>query len=96
MNPTTLFINPNTNLLRSPLRMLIFLALSPQIILLASANRQQNSGFEPNFSAFISITIFTFWTVILSWFCLRFFDHENLESLGFAMKSGWLRHIRSG
>lgn len=97
MNPTTLFINPNTNLLRSPWRMLIFLALSPQILLLASAHRQQSSGgFEPNFPVFFTVIILTFWTIILSWFCLRFFDHQNLESLGFALKSGWRRHILSG
>jgi membrane protease YdiL (CAAX protease family) len=97
MNPATLFINPQTNLLRSPWRMLVFITLSPQFFLLASADGQDDgTGFEASFTILLLFAIFITWTVLLSWFCLRFFEHLNLGSLGFALSNGWWRHILAG
>jgi membrane protease YdiL (CAAX protease family) len=97
MNPATLFINPQTSLLRSPWRMLVFIVLSPQFFLLAHADGQQNeAGFEASFTILLLFAIFITWTVLLSWFCLRFFEHLNLAALGFALGKGWWRHILSG
>jgi membrane protease YdiL (CAAX protease family) len=97
MNPAILFINRQTNLLRSPWRMLVFITLSPQFFLLASAGGQENrAGLEANFTILFLLAIFITWTVLLSWFCLRFFEHLNLRSLGFALSDGWRRHILTG
>jgi membrane protease YdiL (CAAX protease family) len=97
MNPARLFINPNTSLLRSPWRMLVFITLSPQFFLLASADGQEDGAvFEASFSILLLFAIFIAWTLLLSWFCLRFFEHLNLTSLGFALSDGWLRHILTG
>jgi uncharacterized protein len=97
MNPATLFINPQTSLLRSPWRMLVFITLSPQFFLLASADGQENrAGLEPSFTILTLFAIFIIWTLLLSWFCLYFFEHLNLKSLGFALYEGWRRHILSG
>ena len=97
MNPTTLFINPQTKQVRSPWRTLTFLALSPQLLLLASAHGQGNSSnIEPVFSVISAIAIYILWTFLLSWFCLRFFEQLNLASLGFALNQGWTRQILIG
>jgi uncharacterized protein len=99
MNPTTLFINPHTNLLRSPWRMLVFLTLSPQLLLFASAKSQEErggTGIEASFSFISSIAIYLVWTLLLSWFCLRFFDNLKLGSLGLALNDGWWRQISTG
>jgi uncharacterized protein len=97
MNPATLFINPQTSLLRSPWRTLVFIILSPQFFLLASSDGQENGAvFEASFTILFSFAIFITWTVLLSWFCLRFFEHLNLASLGFALNNCWWRHILAG
>jgi membrane protease YdiL (CAAX protease family) len=97
MNPATLFINPQTSLLRSPWRMLVFITLSPQFFLLASADGQENrTDFGASPTILLSYAIFIIWTVLLSWFCLFFFEHLNLKSLGFALSGGWRRHILMG
>jgi CAAX protease family protein len=97
MNPTTLFINPQTRLLRSPWRILVFVSLSPQIFLLASPDRHESSaGIEANIPVMSGIAIYIIWTILLSWFCLRFFDHLSLGSLGFSLNEAWARHILTG
>jgi membrane protease YdiL (CAAX protease family) len=97
MNPATLFINPQTSLLRSPWRMLVFITLSPQFFLLASADGQDDgTGFEASFTILLLFAIFIIWTVLLSWGCLRFFEDLSLSSLGFALSDGWRRHILYG
>jgi CAAX protease family protein len=97
MNPTTLFINPQTKLLRSPWRILVFVSLSPQILLLTSPDRHENrAGIEASFPVISGIAIYLTWTILLSWFCLRFFDHLSLGSLGFSVHKGWARHILTG
>jgi uncharacterized protein len=95
MNPTTLFINPQTNVLRSPWRTLVFITLSPQFFLLTRSGGQENrTAFEPGITIFLQYVIVITWTVLLSWFCLRIFEDLNLKSLGFG--KGWRRQILTG
>jgi uncharacterized protein len=97
MNPATLFINPRTNMLRSPWRVLVFIILSPQFFLLASTDsKKDEAGLEANFTIIFLFAIFIIWTVLLSGFCLRFFENLNLTSLGFSPGDGWRRHILTG
>ncbi len=95
MNPTTLFINPQTNVLRSPWRTLVFITLSPQFFLLTRSGGQENrAAFETSIAIFLHYAIVITWTVLLSWFCLRFFEDLNLKSLGFS--KSWRRQILTG
>lgn len=95
MNPTTLFINPQTNVLRSPWRTLVFITLSPQFFLLTRSGGQENrAAFEPGITIFLHYLIVITWTVLLSWFCLRIFEDLNLKSLGFS--KSWRRQILTG
>ncbi len=99
MNVTLAFFNPQTGLLRSGWRALIFIAMSPQMLLsLLSRAESPGSGTVLNvgFAIILVFVIYIGWTVSISWLCLRFLDRLSLSSLGFAFYRHWWRHILWG
>ncbi len=101
MNTTNYFINPQTKLLRSGWRALIFMIVLtlPQLLMFKSgqtANKQTDSVFEISLSMIFVYVILIGWVVLISWASLRFLDRLNLRSLGFSFHSNWRREIVQG
>ncbi len=84
----TLFINPQTKLLRSGWRVLVFLALfiSPALVPgLFTSGQRVESRFELEIGMILTYPMLITWIVLVSWFCLRFLDQLDLASLGFGL-----------
>jgi membrane protease YdiL (CAAX protease family) len=97
----TVFINPDTHILRGGWRLAIFLALVvvPQFAsFIYSETPQIVQGNEVPVSAstiifyFVAIT----WALFISWICLHFVDQLDLSSLGFFPHRGCSRDIVFG
>jgi uncharacterized protein len=99
MKLSTLVINPQTGLLRSGWRVLIFLALSPHVLIpfLALDNSPENTpAINVNATSLSFYLIAILWTIGVSWLCLQLFERLKLSTLGFAFHRGWLRELSLG
>jgi membrane protease YdiL (CAAX protease family) len=99
MNLSSVFINRQTQLVRSGWRALVFIALTPQMVLsllLRSDSPQNGAVFNVSLATIIVYAVYIGWTVLVSWLCLHFFDHLSLASLGFAFHRGWWQDILKG
>lgn len=99
MNLTTPFINPQTGLARSGWRALIFIALTPQMLLpliTRSTGSTSDGVFEVSFGLILVQAAFIAWVVLISWLCLRFLESLSLDSLGFTLHQGWAREVGWG
>lgn len=95
MSPIEIFIDPETKLLRSGWRLLVFLVLFmlPGLIFRGPADE---STFEIGWGMLVSYAALIAWTVFLSWLCLKLLDRFGLASLGVAPYRGWWREVLIG
>jgi membrane protease YdiL (CAAX protease family) len=98
MNP---IINPRTGLLRSGWRAAIFIAmlLSPYLLLRLfpkPGEPEAAADIDLSVGMFLTYVLLVVWTVVVSWFCLRFLERMRLSSLGFALHSGWFGDVIKG
>ena len=98
MNP---IINPRTRLLRSGWRAAIFFALliSPYMIFGLFLKRGESIevvAIDVSLEMVLFYALLVAWTVVVSWFCLRFLERMRLSSLGFALHSGWFGDVIKG
>ena len=99
MNPAHAFINPQTNLLRSGWRVLIFMVLSPQLILPLILHARQvryETTIAVNSAMIISYLVSIAWIISVSWLCLYFLDRLKFSSLGLTFYRGWWRDVLRG
>jgi membrane protease YdiL (CAAX protease family) len=105
MNPATVFINPETRLLRSGWRAFLFLMLArvPEVfiglivVLLSRGNvPAMESAFSGGPEMIAVYVILAAWLLVLSWACLKFLERMNLSSLGFGFYRGWGRDVLLG
>ena len=94
------FIDPQSKLLRSGWRALLFLVLSPfAFILLAPflpASEIGAAGIGVNFPTIISYVVQVAWLILASWVCLKYLEKMRLASLGCAFFRGWWREMWLG
>ena len=99
MKSSVILIDPETGLLRSGWRVLIYLALSPHLLIpfLTQNNNQESSrAISADSKRLLNYLVFIGWTLGVSWLCLRLFDRLKLSSLGFTFHRGWLREVSLG
>ncbi|MCI0664078.1 MAG: CPBP family intramembrane metalloprotease [Acidobacteria bacterium] len=99
MKPSAILINPNTGLLRSGWRVVVYISLSPHVLIpfLTQETTPDNTRPISADSARIFFYLVSIvWTLGVSWLCLRLFDRLNIFSLGFTFHRGWLREISLG
>lgn len=100
----SIFIDPQTQLLRSGWRVLLFLflALLPYaLILLASPPSSgqrvpEESDIAATLSTIITYVIQVAWLLLASWACLKYLEKMRLASLGFGFFRGCWREIWLG
>ncbi len=96
----SLFIDPQTNLLRSGWRALLYLLLSPLAFLFLglflSGNAAEPAGIALNFSTIITYVGQVAWLIMAAWLCLKYLEKLRLASLGFAFFRGWWRETWLG
>ncbi len=99
MNPIMVFINPETKLLRSGWRSAVFFLLSPQPLLYLSqqiSDQKPSHALAINSFLILSYAVLIGWTLMVSWLCLRLFDHLDLASLGISFHRGRVREVLLG
>ncbi len=97
--PLTLFINPQTKLLRSGWRLLVFVALfiSPALVPgLLTGGQPVESSLDIGIGMILTYPMLITWIVLVSWFCLRFLDQLGLASLGFKLYHQAIREVALG
>ncbi len=96
----SIFIDPETRLLRSGWRALLYLLLSPfAFILLAPllpAEKAESAGIALNFLTIISYVVQVAWLILAAWLCLKYLEKMRLGALGFAFFRGWWRETWLG
>jgi uncharacterized protein len=105
MNIRTVFIHPEKRRLRSGWRVAIFLLLSPILIqalqavivkLTRASLPAEAARFSVGAEMILTYAVLVGWTLLDSWFCLRFFDRLSFAALGLAFYRGWLRDVLLG
>jgi membrane protease YdiL (CAAX protease family) len=101
MKPLSLFINPNTRLLRGGWRLAIFIILMslPSVIGSLIVNSGSSSTPQPpsvNIVTIIFYCLMIGWTIFVSWLCLRLFENLPLAVLGCLPHRGWGYHLLLG
>jgi membrane protease YdiL (CAAX protease family) len=99
MNLASVFLNPQTKVVRSGWRALIFLALSPQLLLpflTSGSSPQAGAALNINISLVFSYGVLLGWVLLISFACLHLLDRLPLSSLGLARRSGWWRELLMG
>lgn len=99
-----IFIDSQTNHLRTEWRAALFVLFSPYILILLEVFLTLGSKKTDASVASVSldwITIIAYvaqvlWAVAASWACLKFFENMRLTSLGFAFFRGWWRETWLG
>src|SRR5207249_7294352 len=93
MNLVAIFINPETRLLRSGWRMLVFMILVsiPNFFFTA-----ENSTFEIGWRMIASYVVWVIWVGLVSWVCLKFLDRLSFGALGLMLHRGWQREVLLG
>lgn len=106
MSYLSLFINPQTHLLRGGWRVLLFsvIALLPRIAAAmlvqppapAFSETKTATFFAVDLTMIIVYTALIVWVALVSWLCLRMFDGLSFASLGFALHQDWWRDALRG
>lgn len=103
MRATYFFINPQTQILRSGWRVLLFatIALLPRLATAffapaSSAPPENSAEFAVDGAMIVVYLALILWVALISWFCLRFFEGLPWASLGYWFHRGWLRDVLSG
>ncbi len=99
MNLASAFINPQTKMVRGGWRALVFLALTPQLLLpllMRAESPNNETVINVGLGLILVYAIYIIWVTLISWLCLHFFDRLDLTSLGFTFHRGWRRHILIG
>lgn len=101
MNPIDLILNPQTGLLRSGWRALIFISIlsSPYLIYGLLPKTAEEPGALRDFvspAMILTYVILVLWAVVVSWLCLRLLERMNLSALGFALRGGWFGDVLKG
>ena len=92
-----IFINPETKLLRSGWRFMIFAVLAPLPQLLASGGGgQAPSVFEIGLAMIVVYIVLVAWVAMISWLCLKFLDQLSFGALGVGFYRGWWREVLLG
>ena len=95
-----LFIDPQTKLLRSGWRALLYVVLSPVAFLvlapLLPASDAAPTGIALNFSTVMNYVVQVGWLILTAWLCLKYLEKMRLASLGFAFFRGWWRETWLG
>ena len=99
-----IFIDSQTNHLRTEWRAAIFVLISPYILILLEVFLTMGSKKTDAAVASVgldNVTIIAYvaqllWAIAASWACLKFFEKMRLASLGFAFFRGWWRETWVG
>lgn len=95
-----LFIDPQTKLLRSGWRALLYLLLSPVAIILLgpflARSGAESGGIGLTLPTIINYVVQVAWLLIAAWVCLKYLEKMRLASLGFAFFRGWWRETWLG
>lgn len=96
----TIFIDPQTKLLRSGWRALLYLLLSPFAFFLFTfflpPNAGEGAGLGLDFPTLVNYAVQVAWLIITAWLCLRYLERLRLVSLGFSFFRGWWRETWLG
>jgi len=94
------FIDPQTKLLRSGWRAVLYLLLSPfAFFLLAPLLPQtgaEQTGITLDFPTILNYVVQVGWLLIAAWLCLKYLEKLRLSSLGFSFFRGWWRETWLG
>ncbi|MBO0724839.1 MAG: CPBP family intramembrane metalloprotease [Blastocatellia bacterium] len=101
MNPIELILNPQSGLLRSGWRAVIFIALlsSPYLIYLSIPKNAEPTRVEviaASRAMILTYAVLVLWVAAVSWICLRFLERMKISSLGFAPHGGWFGDVLKG
>jgi prepilin-type processing-associated H-X9-DG protein len=101
MKPLSLFINPNTRLLRGGWRAAIFLilfSLPNEIGSLIVRSGPESTPQPPSVSvgAIFFYCLMIGWAIFVSWLCLRLIEQLPLAALGCSPHRGWGYHLLFG
>jgi hypothetical protein len=95
-----LFIDPQTRLLRSGWRALLYLLLSPLVFLvlgpLLARSGAEGGGIGLNLPTIMTYAVQVAWLLIAAWICLKWLEKLRLASLGFGFFRGWWRETWLG
>ena len=97
----TVFINPDTHILRGGWRLAIFLALVviPQFasfLYIDTPQIAQGNEVPVSTAAIVFYFVAITWVLFISWICLHFVDQVDFSSLGFFLHRRWARDIGVG
>ncbi|MBI1760202.1 MAG: CPBP family intramembrane metalloprotease [Acidobacteria bacterium] len=99
----SLFIHPQTGLLRSGWRVLGFVSIAvlPRIAaafvtLPAPATAKTEAVFEMSGAMIVVYLALVIWVALVSWFCLHFLEGLRFGALGYALHRGWWRDVLLG
>ncbi len=96
----SIFIDPETNLLRSGWRALLYLLLSPVVLILLAPllarSGAESAGIGLSLPTIITYAVQIAWLLIAAWLCLKYLEKMRLVSLGFAFFRGWWRETWLG
>jgi uncharacterized protein len=101
---TSIFIDPQTKLVRSGWRAAVFILISPFLFILLSflliPSATQRESPAPSISidwpTILTYVVQILWAVGASWVCLKFLERMQLASLGFTFFRGWWRETWLG
>src|SRR5213592_4380091 len=96
MNLVAIFINPETKLLRSGWRLLVFAVLVFPLLFPGGSEGTQNSTFEIGWGMILTYVVLIIWVGAASWLCLKFLDRLSLGALGLTWHRGWGREVLLG
>jgi len=96
MNLAAIFINPETKLLRSGWRLLVFMVLTFPLWPLGGSGEAQSSTFEIGWGLIATYVILIIWVGAPSWLCLKFLDRLSFGALGLTWQRGWQREVLLG
>lgn len=95
----SIFIDPETKLLRSGWRALLYLLLSPLVFIVLGpllARSGAEVGIGLSLPTIITYVVQVVWLLIAAWICLKFLEQLRLTSLGFSFFPGWWRETWLG
>lgn len=97
----TIFICPETHLLRSGWRALIFVLMSPLILLiitpfLPKTSEVADMGLKLDATTIIAYVFQVAWMLFLSWILLKYLEHLPFKFAGFPFSRGWAAEVLAG
>ncbi len=95
-----LFLDPETNHLRSGWRALLYVLLSPVAVILfaplLARSGAEAAGIGLNLPTILNYVVQVAWLLIAAWACLKYLEKLRLASLGFGFFRGWWRETWLG